>query len=122
SRSPLFQVKLILQNAPAEALALPGLSLGLLPLDTGSAKYDLLLSLADGEDGILGTVEYSTDLFDEPTVDRWSDRCRGLLEHAAQRPDGRLSEALAAVAAGAGEGRPRIGRAGRRPVRGVEVG
>jgi amino acid adenylation domain-containing protein len=122
SRSPLFQVKLVLQNAPAEALRLPGLTLGLLPLDTGSAKHDLLLNLADGEAGIGGTLEHNTDLFDEATMERWLDRFRRLLEYAAERPDDRLSEALAALAAEAGEGRLRIGRAGRRPVRGVEVG
>jgi acyl carrier protein len=122
SRSPLFQVKLVLQNSPAEILELPRLTLGLLPLDTSSAKYDLLLNLADVGDGVAGALEYNTDLFDEATVERWFDRLRKLLRNAADRPDERLSEILAIIAVDEeGEGRTRSRKAVRRPVRGVEA-
>jgi non-ribosomal peptide synthetase component F len=119
SRSPLFQVKLVLQNAPAEALELPGLALGLLPIDTESAKYDLLLNLVEGGDGVVGAVEYNTDLFEPGTVKRWSERFRAFLRHAVDQPDAPLSWLLAALASE--ESRPRLRNVERRPIRGVGV-
>ncbi|HBL26687.1 MAG TPA: non-ribosomal peptide synthetase, partial [Acidobacteria bacterium] len=95
SRSPLFQVKLVLQNNTAEPLKLPGLGLGVLDLDIGSAKYDLLLNLLDGEGGVQGTLEHSADLFEADTVERWLDRFHRILQGAATRPDDRLSAILA---------------------------
>ncbi|WP_152565306.1 condensation domain-containing protein, partial [Caballeronia glathei] len=44
SRTALFQVMFVLQNAPMEALALPGLTLEVLPAAEAGAKFDLTLS------------------------------------------------------------------------------
>src|SRR6185295_7416823 len=43
ARHPLFQTLLILQNAPAETLTLEGLAFTLLPVESGTAKVELLL-------------------------------------------------------------------------------
>ena len=48
SHTPLFQVMLVLQNAPAEALALPGLRLSRLEVGDETAKFDLTLSCGRG--------------------------------------------------------------------------
>ena len=69
--------------------------LGVLDLDIGSAKYDLLLNLLDGEGGVQGTLEHSADLFEADTVERWLDRFHRILQGAATRPDDRLSAILA---------------------------
>ncbi|HEY0522826.1 MAG TPA: amino acid adenylation domain-containing protein, partial [Stellaceae bacterium] len=45
SHSPLFQVMLVLQNAPMEAVALPGLELRPLAIESGTSKFDLTVSL-----------------------------------------------------------------------------
>ncbi|MEZ4646806.1 MAG: amino acid adenylation domain-containing protein [Chloroflexota bacterium] len=68
SHSPLFQVMLVLQNAPMPAAELPDLTLTPLDVNTGTAKFDLFLSLTDSEAGLNGWVEYNTDLFDVETV------------------------------------------------------
>ena len=39
------------------------------PIDTGTAKCDLTLSLTETEDSIAGFLEYDTDLFDRGTVE-----------------------------------------------------
>ena len=44
SHSPLFQVKLVFQNAPAFELSLPGLTLSPLATELGAAQFDLLSS------------------------------------------------------------------------------
>src|SRR5262249_35603792 len=68
SRHPLFQVMLVLQNAGPVGLELLGLRSRLEAVSTGSAKFDLLVSVgehrgADGTaGGLTGVIEYASDL------------------------------------------------------------
>nr|WP_231627013.1 non-ribosomal peptide synthetase [Streptomyces apocyni] len=89
---PLYQVMLTLQNQREATLDLPGLRVGMEPVDTGTAKLDLGLTLAerraaDGSpDGIHGVVEYNVELFDRETVRALVDRLERLLDAAAAEP------------------------------------
>ncbi|RKH50609.1 condensation domain-containing protein, partial [Corallococcus aberystwythensis] len=92
SRSPLFQAMFVLQNTPAEALRLPGLSFQALPLEAHFAKFDLSLGLREGKDGFVGTLEYASDLFDASTIERMAGHFGVLLEAIAKKPDTRLGD------------------------------
>ena len=46
SRNPLFQVMCVLHNTPQQALELPGLTVSLLELDPGTARFDVTLRQA----------------------------------------------------------------------------
>jgi amino acid adenylation domain-containing protein/non-ribosomal peptide synthase protein (TIGR01720 family) len=70
NRSPLFQVKLILQNAPDQPLALSKLTLRPVAIETTTAQFDLVISANESRRGIEGVVEYSKDLFDATTIAR----------------------------------------------------
>ncbi|OKH43157.1 hypothetical protein NIES2101_31145 [Calothrix sp. HK-06] len=70
SRTPLFQSKFVLQNAPMPALKLEHLTLNVIEIDDGTAKFDLLLTLWESEQGLTGNLEYSTDLFNSDTITR----------------------------------------------------
>jgi amino acid adenylation domain-containing protein len=85
-RTPLFQVMLALQNAPPGALELPGLRLEGLPVDTGTAKFELTLTLAEGAGGLGGTAELNRDLFDAATIQRLLDQFAVLLDGAVVEP------------------------------------
>ncbi|HKS30094.1 MAG TPA: condensation domain-containing protein [Pyrinomonadaceae bacterium] len=87
ARSPLFQVMLALQNAPVSEMKLSGLALSPIETDSGTAMFDLLLSLAETEEGLAGKLVYSTDLFDEGTITEFLGRFGSLLEGAAKAPD-----------------------------------
>ncbi|WP_305793784.1 non-ribosomal peptide synthase/polyketide synthase, partial [Streptomyces acidiscabies] len=95
---PLFQVMLALQNAPTGEFTLPGLTLGHESVPTGTARCDLTFSLAeryteDGRpDGLVGAVEYATDLFDPETVGALVSRWVRFLEIAAQHTEMTLSQ------------------------------
>jgi amino acid adenylation domain-containing protein len=93
SHSPLFQVMFVLQNAPMGALQIPGLSVKALPVESESAKFDLLVLLEEGAQGVSGTIEYSTDLFDADTVRRMVGHYRTLLEAFAAQPGQPISSA-----------------------------
>lgn len=89
---PLFQVKFDFQLAPVKPLELEGLSLERLPFDNGAVKYELRFNLQDTEAGIKGQVEYSTDLFDEVTIQAMVEHWEILLQGIVQEPQQRISE------------------------------
>src|SRR5262249_28038006 len=70
SQTPLFQVVFAYQNVPMPVMELAGLSLAPVPVDPGTAMFDVTLNLEERPDGLSGWWEYSTDLFDPPTVAR----------------------------------------------------
>ena len=70
SHSPLFQVMLVLQNAPVESVQLAGLEASPLPIESRTSKFDLTLFIREREGGLHATVEYNTDLFEGETIRR----------------------------------------------------
>jgi amino acid adenylation domain-containing protein len=80
SRHPLFQVVFVLQNMPQSTLQLPGLTFSSMEVKNETAKFDLTFILEESRDGLLGTMEYNTDIFDESRIGRMLDHFRNLLE------------------------------------------
>ena len=80
SYQPLFQVWFVLQNTPALKMDLPGLSVEQLPLEVRFTKFDLMLSLSEGQKGLAGTLRYSTDLFDRRRIKRMLSHYESMLE------------------------------------------
>ncbi len=87
SRNPVFQVMFVLQNAPQDALELPGLMLRPVALEHGAAQVDLTLMMKDTPEGIVGGVVYATDLFNESTILRMTAHFRALLEAMVATPE-----------------------------------
>ncbi|CAG0936134.1 nonribosomal peptide synthetase DhbF [Thermoflexales bacterium] len=87
SYNRLFQVVFVLQNAPMERMELPGLVLNPIPIHNGTAKFDLMLQLGEDAAGLVGSFEYSTDLFDAATIARLAEHFQTLLESISTQPD-----------------------------------
>ncbi|MEQ1975256.1 amino acid adenylation domain-containing protein [Xenorhabdus sp. SGI240] len=80
SYSPIFQVMLALDNTPIQqSLELPNLELDELPLTRRSTHFDLSLSMNDTENGIIGELEYASDLFDRASIERLASYLQTLL-------------------------------------------
>ncbi|HEX4953510.1 MAG TPA: amino acid adenylation domain-containing protein, partial [Thermoanaerobaculia bacterium] len=77
--TPLVQVMFALQNQPMGTLTLPGLELAVEPVDTGTAKFDLTLSLTPEGGGLSALWVFRRDLFDATTVERLARLFEGLL-------------------------------------------
>ena len=86
SHSPLFQVMLVLQNAPMGKLELPGLELRPVASYAAAAKFDLTLTVIEGGDALHCTLEYATDLFDAATIERMARHFTRLLGALAAQP------------------------------------
>lgn len=94
SRSPLFQVMFILQNAANQKVTLPGLTLEPLEDVGGTAKFDLTLEtweqpepMGDEPAGLYFSFEYNSDLFEATTIRRMMGHLQTLLEAVTADPD-----------------------------------
>ncbi|HYO51823.1 condensation domain-containing protein, partial [Archangium sp.] len=92
SYTPLFQVMLILQK-PQGRPRLGALTLEGIKSNAGQSMFDLTLSLVEVErGGLVGHLEYSTDLFDEATVTRMMQHLRTVLEAVVAQPEQRVGD------------------------------
>ncbi|MEU6669012.1 non-ribosomal peptide synthase/polyketide synthase [Streptomyces sp. NPDC046727] len=88
SRTPLFQVMVVLQNTPAAGLDLPGLEISDVEAESEQAAFDLTLEFAETGSGALhGLLTYNTDLFDAATAERMAGQLAALLHAVAEDPD-----------------------------------
>ncbi|MBP5972972.1 condensation protein [Brasilonema sp. CT11] len=92
NRSPLFQVKLVLENTQTPSLKLPDLTISPLKVENKTVQFDLLLELNETEQGLFGIWEYNTDLFDTATIVQMSRNFEALLGKIATHPEAKLSE------------------------------
>lgn len=92
SHTPLFQMMFVFQHVPREKMALADLTLTPLRADSDTAKFDLTLSMLEGPDGLTGLLEYRTDLFDAPTIQRLAGHYQTLLASIVTNPAQRLAE------------------------------
>ncbi|MGC5039830.1 MupA/Atu3671 family FMN-dependent luciferase-like monooxygenase [Streptomyces sp. DT190] len=105
-RTPVFQAFAEFQRAEPFRFDLPGIEAT--PLDAGPDKSltDLTVYFTDQPDGIRCHLEYNTDLFDRPTVDRFFATFRDLLAAAAEAPGAPLSRLAPDTPDAAAEGDP----------------
>ena len=87
SRTPLFQVMVVLQNTPSADPDLPGLAVTAVETEVEQAPFDLSMEFAEADSGALhGLITYNTDLFDAATAERMADQLGTLLAAVAEDP------------------------------------
>ncbi|MGY4143555.1 amino acid adenylation domain-containing protein, partial [Pseudomonas sp. PvP125] len=88
SHTPLFQVMMVMQNAPRGGIEIPGLRVEPLDVPVHVSKFDLTCTfMEDGHEGhLLGGMEYNSDLFDEVTIARYIRHFQALLQDICERP------------------------------------
>ncbi|HEX2188309.1 MAG TPA: amino acid adenylation domain-containing protein [Longimicrobiaceae bacterium] len=91
-RSPLVQVMFALRGAHPEPRTTAGVTFSLEERDTGTAKFDLTLEVADEGARPAALLEYATELFDAATVERMAEHLRVLLAGIAADPERRVSD------------------------------
>ena len=84
--SPLFQVMLVLQNAPIGNLELPGVSLQAVTSENTTTKFDLTLNITEAGQKLFASFVYNTDLFEQATIERMAGHFTRLLEAIVTHP------------------------------------
>ncbi len=91
SHAPLLQVMFSMDGMEAAGDIGPGgfagLSLSVPEAAASIAKFDLTLGLETGAGGIRGGLEYATDLFERPTIERMAAHFVTVLEQVAADAD-----------------------------------
>ncbi|MFD5558806.1 non-ribosomal peptide synthase/polyketide synthase, partial [Streptomyces sp. NPDC127068] len=99
SSNALFQVMFALQNTDTPTMRIHDVEATPYPLDSDNAKFDLFLSLAEGQDedgapaGLIATLEYATELFDRATAARIAGWYERLLRAVVLDPAVRVDDA-----------------------------
>jgi amino acid adenylation domain-containing protein len=95
SHAPLFQVMFVLQNMPLERVELEGVQIAPVPYQPeageGVARFDLTLNLSEAPSGLVGLLEYNTDLFDRSTAQRLLQYYERLLSGIVADPERRVT-------------------------------
>ncbi len=90
--APLFQVMLVFQNTfSIENIELPNLEVEHHRIDNHTAQFDFTFHLVEADIGLIGKLEYNTDLFDEATIARMLTHFQTLLTGIVANPDRSLS-------------------------------
>jgi amino acid adenylation domain-containing protein len=90
--APLFQVMLVFQNTFAiKNIELPGLNVQHSRIDNQTSQFDFTFHFVEADFGLIVKLEYNTDLFDEPTIDRLFGHFQTLLTAIVADPDRPLS-------------------------------
>ena len=84
--TPIFQIMFAYQNM-LEGPRARNLGLKPIDLDPVDAPYDLVLTLADGEDGLTGQWLYDASLFRPETIQRMTGHFLTLLDNLLTHPD-----------------------------------
>ncbi|MEC1262571.1 non-ribosomal peptide synthetase [Bacillus swezeyi] len=87
SRNPLFDTMFALQNMERQELVMEGLELWQKDISHPISKFDLSLYVAENGGQLYCQFEYSTDLFERETIQKWADCFKTLAENAVQHPE-----------------------------------
>src|SRR5262249_17430578 len=92
NRTPLFQVKLVLQNVPQAELRSANVVFSGFGADSQVAKFDLILILNESKAGMIGVAEYATDLYERLTIERFLKHIRLVVEAMVVDVEKRIDE------------------------------
>ena len=98
ARHPLFQVMVIVQNAPPATVDLPGLRASRMPARLTSARFDLNVNVGETRDpqgrpgGLTGWLTAAADLFSQETAEAIAGRFIRVLQAVAAAPEAQLRD------------------------------
>jgi len=88
SRSPLFQVLFVLQNAPeTPKLELENITISGEQYQSGNTKFDLSVYAFEGEQGLNISFEYCSELFKEETIKNMMEHFKEILKSIIEKPN-----------------------------------
>lgn len=91
THNPIVQVLFVMQNIPRARRELAGLQVEPFEVPVTTSKFDMAVFVADKPEGLIGYWVYSTELFEQATIQRMLRHFGNLLRSAVDQPDARLS-------------------------------
>ena len=91
THNPIIQVLFVMQNIPRAKRELAGLQVEYFEVPLTTSKFDMAIFVAERSDELIGAWTYSTELFEQPTIQRMVRHFENILHSAVTQPDARLS-------------------------------
>ncbi len=109
SRNPLFQVAfgLLPAQTGGQTAGLPGLRTEQLPANLGTSRFDIAVNVLEVDGQLSLSVEYASDLFDRPRMERMFDHYERVLR--AMTDDPSLTVSRVELLSGVERGRVLVG-------------
>jgi amino acid adenylation domain-containing protein len=85
--SPLFDAKLVLQNAIEEKIELPGLQFEEIGVHEPGLRNPLYLELSDTHNGLQGLLQYSPELYEAATINLLVEQLKQIYASAVETPE-----------------------------------
>jgi amino acid adenylation domain-containing protein len=92
ARNPLFDVLFVLQNMDVSEINIPGLKLRPYNYKSNTAKFDLMLQAVEVNENLVFTFEYSTRLFKESTIRRFTGYFKKVLSTVVEKTAVKISD------------------------------
>ncbi|MEH1936773.1 MAG: amino acid adenylation domain-containing protein [Nostoc sp.] len=92
SYNPLFQVVFVLENFLLDTLELPDVTLTPQLVERGTSQFDLTLAVWETKEGLIGSWEYNSDLFEADTIARMTSHFQTLLAAMIANPNQPIGE------------------------------
>jgi hypothetical protein len=90
--TPFVQALLLVLEPQYHKLEMAGLTVEALSNFDAFTRYDLLFGVYDEPEGLVGPLEYSTDLYDAATIARWVQLFYTTIDAAVADPETRLAD------------------------------
>lgn len=87
SQTPFFHTLFVMQTAALPQIELENLDFETIDLHNGTSKFDLTLEAREEDDGLTFRLEFSTELFERSTIQRFADHLQYLLTQLVADPD-----------------------------------
>jgi aspartate racemase len=78
---------LYLKEAPKAQYGLPNLTIEPFEFEKKATTLELNVTITEQENGLLGTMDYNTDLYDADTIERFLDHYKNLLQASIEHPE-----------------------------------
>lgn len=91
-QNPIFQTMFALQNTPPPPKKIADVDMLIEEVDSGTAVFDITLSMYETDDGLNGYFEYSSELFDQSTIENMIESFECLLTDIATNPEKEISK------------------------------
>lgn len=92
SRSPLFDIFMVLQNKKEELSKFSGLTVEHLPQNSTISKFDMTFDFYDHGNHLECTLEYNTDIYSKERMERLSNHFNQLINSVIDNPKSKLRE------------------------------
>jgi non-ribosomal peptide synthetase component F len=91
THNPIVQALFVMQNAPRTKRELAGLKVEPFEVPVTTSKFDMAVFMAERPDELIGYWVYSTELFEQKTIQSMMRHFTTLLQSVIALPGGRLS-------------------------------